>query len=783
MRALPSDAPRYVSSLRAKLLGPLVGLMLLSLLGSTLAFMIGTRLTQNRLLAQQTAVEAAHVAEALAAREQTLLTAAALLARDPNIHAALAAADADGLTVLHHRGVTVRDRFNLDLIQIYDQNAAPRLNLVVSSLYRESALLKHMPAEGVRLLLVEGRALLLAHTAMPAGEGVVIAGIDLEIELQRILTQQRLISELGLWLGDMGLSTSPAVIFDTPEGRYRQQYSQRLSLGLGAAPVQLVLQRPTSDIAHISQTGLMVMGVSALLTTAILIGLSVVVARAIAGPLLRFAETAARVARGDLTARVHFQRGRSPLAIGQGDEIGRLADTFNDMVAELQTLYGDLESKIAARTCELQATAEVMRAVSSSLELEPTLGAATRLIQEHLALETVGVFLNDYASGMTVLRAGARAHGAELQAGAVTLPIGSNTLIGMAAALGQWHTLPHADTDTLSTGIPGVALTDAVAAVPLLVGRTILGVLYAQSAALPAFDAGALALLATFADQIAVGVQNAQLYAQQKRAIEELAELDRLKTQFLANMSHELRTPLNSIIGFSKLLLKEIEGPLNAEQRQELQIIYDSGLHLLALINDVLDLSKINAGKLEVHLEAVAVLPVIDNATRAILPLLKDKPIALRLEAPEGLPPVYADPRRLRQVLLNLLSNAAKFTESGTIAIGAREVVALNAPAERLETFVEIWVQDTGIGIPQDKLGEIFQEFTQVDSSDARKAGGTGLGLPITRRLVELQGGQLRVESQLGVGSTFVFTLPVCGTASAEFADLFEKEKGVLNVA
>ena len=166
---------------------------------------------------------------------------------------------------------------------------------------------------------------------------------------------------------------------------------------------------------------------------------------------------------------------------------------------------------------------------------------------------------------------------------------------------------------------------------------------------------GALALLATFADQIAVGVQNAQLYAQQKRAIEELAELDRLKTQFLANMSHELRTPLNSIIGFSKLLLKEIEGPLNAEQRQELQIIYDSGLHLLALINDVLDLSKINAGKLEVHLEAVAVLPVIDNATRAILPLLKDKPIALRLEAPEGLPPVYADPRRLRQVLLNLL--------------------------------------------------------------------------------------------------------------------------------
>jgi GAF domain-containing protein/CheY-like chemotaxis protein len=252
---------------------------------------------------------------------------------------------------------------------------------------------------------------------------------------------------------------------------------------------------------------------------------------------------------------------------------------------------------------------------------------------------------------------------------------------------------------------------------------------------------------------LSVVLENARLFQDAVRTAERLAEVDRLKSQFLANMSHELRTPLNSIIGFSRVILKGIDGPLTDLQRQDLEAIYNSGQHLLGLINDILDISKIEAGKMELAFEMVDLEEVVRGVMATAVALVKDKPVELQQSIPADLPAVIGDNRRIRQVLLNLVSNAAKFTDEGFIRV---EVWAD-------EEFVTVSVADSGIGIPPDKLPHIFEAFTQVDASPARKYGGTGLGLTISKSFVELHGGRIWAESEVGQGSTFYFTLPVQG--------------------
>ena len=264
----------------------------------------------------------------------------------------------------------------------------------------------------------------------------------------------------------------------------------------------------------------------------------------------------------------------------------------------------------------------------------------------------------------------------------------------------------------------------------------------------------------TFAEIVAgnlsVALENARLYQDAVHTAERLAEVDRLKSQFLANMSHELRTPLNSIIGFSRVILKGIDGPLTDLQKQDLEAIYNSGQHLLNLINDILDISKIEAGKMELSFEEVDLKDVIRGVMSTAIALVKDKPVDLQQIVPEDLPVIVGDGRRIRQVLLNMVSNAARFTDRGFIRVEARFD----------ERFVTISVADSGIGIAPDKLSTIFDAFTQADSSPSRKYGGTGLGLAISKSFVALHGGEVWVESQLGEGSTFYFTLPILGPAS-----------------
>jgi signal transduction histidine kinase/HAMP domain-containing protein len=298
--------------------------------------------------------------------------------------------------------------------------------------------------------------------------------------------------------------------------------------------------------------------------------------------------------------------------------------------------------------------------------------------------------------------------------------------------------------------------------VPLTARGQVIGALSIESREPRAYGEEDVELLATIATQASIAIENARAYERLMETADELRELDRLKMQFLANMSHELRTPLNSIIGFARVILKGIDGPLTELQATDLTSIYNSGQHLLGLINSILDMSKIEAGKMDLAFEEVDLTAVINGAMSVANALVKDRPIQLLSVVPDDLPAVWADEQRVRQVLLNLLSNAAKFTEEGQIALQAKAGPDL----------VTISVSDTGIGIDPKAQKRIFVAFQQVDGSTTRRVEGTGLGLAISRNFVELHGGKIWVESQVGKGSTFYFTLPIYrALAAAEGAE------------
>jgi signal transduction histidine kinase len=264
-----------------------------------------------------------------------------------------------------------------------------------------------------------------------------------------------------------------------------------------------------------------------------------------------------------------------------------------------------------------------------------------------------------------------------------------------------------------------------------------------------------LLLVDSMANQIGIAIENARLYSEQSATVAQLRELDRLKTAFLANMSHELRTPLNSILGFSDVILEQIDGPLTAPMKNDLQLIQRNGQHLLHLINDVLDMAKIEAGRINLAPERFLVHEIFDEVLSITSTMASEKNLSLFVEADSDKDvEIFADRTRLRQVMINLINNSIKFTEKGRIAIRASRQGTEN---------ILIRVRDTGVGIPSDKLEAIFVEFAQIDTSSTRKAGGTGLGLPISRRLIELHGGRLWAESNgiPGEGSTFYVELPI----------------------
>jgi len=274
-------------------------------------------------------------------------------------------------------------------------------------------------------------------------------------------------------------------------------------------------------------------------------------------------------------------------------------------------------------------------------------------------------------------------------------------------------------------------------------------------------------LAASIAAQASIHLETLRLNEELQQRARELQELDRLKSAFLANMSHELRTPLNSILGFTDVMLEGLDGPLTDYMNNDLRLIQKNGQHLLHLINDVLDMAKIESGRMNLHPEKFTVHSILDEVTSITSTLASEKNTALFIEEDsDSEVEIFADNTRLRQVMINLVNNAIKFTTNGKISLRTSRLDGAR---------ILVTVKDTGLGIPPDHLEAIFQEFTQVDTSTTRKVGGTGLGLPISRRLVEMHGGRLWAESTgvEGEGSTFFVELPL----EARITEVIEKKE------
>ena len=285
----------------------------------------------------------------------------------------------------------------------------------------------------------------------------------------------------------------------------------------------------------------------------------------------------------------------------------------------------------------------------------------------------------------------------------------------------------------------------------MLRGAEAIGVIAVARGTVGPFSDKEIEILRTFGDQAVIAIENTRLFQELREKTEQLEIANRHKSEFLANMSHELRTPLNAIIGFSEVLLKRMFGPLNDKQDEYLQDVLSSGRHLLSLINDILDLSKIEAGRMELDLTTFNLPLALDNALTLVRERAMRHGIRLELAVGAGVGELVGDERKIKQILLNLLSNAVKFTPEGG-HVGVR--------AERANGAVEVSVTDTGIGISPEDQEAIFEEFRQVGTDYARKREGTGLGLTLARKFVELHGGRLWVKSLVGEGSTFTFSLP-----------------------
>ena len=413
------------------------------------------------------------------------------------------------------------------------------------------------------------------------------------------------------------------------------------------------------------------------------------------------------------------------------------------------------EEALRRRNTYLAASAEISRLVTSTLDLNTIFSRTVSLLSDRFGFYFAAIYVIDETGFHASLREVKGEAGEKMKAQKYNVAVGSQTMIGQAADTGDVRVANNILAEPLYQPNPLLLDTQSEAVIPLRVGERRIGVIDIQSMELNAFPEDEVSVLRSLADQVAIAIDNASSYERSQALIKELQELDQLKSQFLANMSHELRTPLNSIIGFSRVILKGIDGPVTDMQHQDLTAIYNSGQHLLGLINDILDLARIEAGKMELNFEEVKLSDMVNSVLSTAKGLVKEKPIQLIAKVPADMPTVRGDTMRVRQVMINLLSNASKFTDEGSITVEAKVQTGLNGRPEAL-----INVIDTGPGISDEGQAKLFRAFSQVDGSATRKTGGSGLGLSICANLVQLHGGRIGVTSAEGKGSTFWFTLP-----------------------
>lgn len=420
-------------------------------------------------------------------------------------------------------------------------------------------------------------------------------------------------------------------------------------------------------------------------------------------------------------------------------------------------LLNELETRTTqlARTVDqLQALGEVGEAVSSTLDLDTVLKTVVSRVNDLAGMEGSAIY--EYEE----LRQEFRLHATDGLPGAVTdalraMPMARGEgAIGRLASTGEAVAIDDIAADvSYQSRVRELLLSfgyRSLLAVPLLRKERLLGGLVVSRRRVGGFDPHIVDLLKRFATQSALAIQNARLYRELEEKGRQLELASRHKSAFLASMSHELRTPLNAIIGFTRIVMRHATDRMEPKQNENLAKILASGQHLLTLIDDILDLAKVEAGRVDIRAADVALAPLLDECLHSMEPLLREG-VALVREQVTALPLMHVDEEKLRQIVINLLSNAMKFTKQGRIALGAR------CEGEK----IRIVVADTGIGIAADDLERIFGEFEQARSGGETPRGGTGLGLAIARRLARLMGGDVEGASEPGAGSTFTLTLPL----------------------
>jgi signal transduction histidine kinase len=573
--------------------------------------------------------------------------------------------------------------------------------------------------------------------------GELIAHPDISLVLQRrnvaVLEQVK-----AAFQPSPGKSAPTAIVAENIQGK-SVLTSFALIPGLDWA---VIIERPVEEAYETLYASMMRTSALFLIGLGMALIASWFLARRVVRPVRILSEGVERIGTGDLGYRLDLKT---------GDEIEVLADEFNKMTTQLQESYSNLEQKVEDRTRELTAsleqqtaTSEVLGIIASSpTDLQPVLDAlaerAARLCEANSA--------QIYRADGNILKLAAY-HGS-LPA-AEEIPIVRSTVSGRVFL--DRRTI-HIDDLAAEVETEFPAAKEAqerighrtLLATPLLREGVALGVIGIRRTEVRPFTDKQIALLKTFADQAVIAIENVRLFQEIQDKNEQLETANRHKSQFLANVSHELRTPLNSIIGFTRIVLRRIGTQIPDLQKENLQKVLVSSEHLLSLINELLDLAKIESGRMEVYAETFHLNDVVRMATSTVEPMLKDGRVRLVTEIASDIPPLKTDRDKLKQAVLNLLSNAAKFTERGEIKVAAWQE----------NGNVKLIVSDTGIGMKKEALDYIFEEFRQADMSSTRRYGGTGLGLAIVKRFINLMGGEIGVESEVGKGSKFTITIPM----------------------
>lgn len=643
----------------------------------------------------------------------------------------------------------------------------PQISGVLENEYREDSLTTHIIYEGDTPIL---RTMYPVRVILPHPEtweetlitaGIVV--IDQRLDAQAIANfRVRLGLDLGFAQGNDILITSLAgeappylnINDRTLTVGTNNYYFTQQPAGPQSSDLRAIVFSPQSEVqAFINQLQSQIFLIAALIvligSLIVYLSIQVLVSR----PLQILTSGAREIEKGEFSSRVLLQR---------HDELGQLASAFNTMAARVEELIGSLEERVSARTRDLKAAIDVSREITTVLELDALLPKVVKLTADTYQLYAVAVLLPNETEEKLVLSASINSTGKPFaNADLFRIPMQPHqSIIAQAAHTHESIVVNDVSESEYYMFFDELSETKSELAIPMMLGEKFLGVFDVQSKQAHSFGVEEIAALESLAKQTAIAVRNAQLFEELRLARKQAEQANQAKSAFLASVSHELRTPLNSIINFTEFVRHGMMGPVNEQQAETLEEVITASQHLLNLINDVLDMSKIESGSLTLYIEDNIDLNHLLNTTISTAhSLIGEKPIQLAIDIEPDLPNIRADGQRILQILLNITSNACKFTTEGQITF----------EAYRENNHILIAIRDTGPGISQHETELVFGSFKQTETG-LRTGGGTGLGMPISKVLAEAHGGRLWFDSIVGEGTTFFVSLPIC-SPNLEVAD------------